>query len=598
MSATTKTFSNNNPPAVEDEDLNGFKQENNQLIESAGQSLNTFDNGQTSKAVSMYSTMGDFYREAATSSANAYVLKTHNINLSQFSMFPIYTLKEGQRIRFEVVNQNTGSSTVNVANTGVKNIKYGTSDIPSGLFIQGKIVELVYNSASDNFQVSNSSVMNLTNRLNGVNGLAVLRAEDNGTGSGRSILSIQGSHVSHGMTDVAPSNSTFSAIVENSGSIDGAGGNIWRFLAKTNGGADKPIQFESHGSLIEGISTQYSNSGSFMFNAFKKDGTWRTSINSNSNLLVLQNDDLTNFLVKGNGDLLTYGDNTTFISNSGLHTIKLTDSTATNIGAYGKIEFSGKNGINQDTVFVDIVGKSFSTGNNSEDGGLELNAMVDGSFKNVLTVRQDILGINRIPQTADTSYKLQIDGSVKLTNNKKIAWEDAGGTISNVLYLDNSDDLLINNDTTGDISFGLGGTEKARLIQVGSSAGLKVVGDIYTVQWTDFSSTSITGWSSTTTKKIFYKKIGKTVIMNYDIEGTSNSAITKIGLPFTVPSGSMVVRNRCAISKDNGADQNESFGEVLSAGVEITIYKDFSAINNWTASGTKRVAGQITYEAF
>lgn len=112
MSATIKIWSNGVAPTCEDDDLNGFKNENNNLIVGSGQGLSTADNQQTHKAVAHYVGVGDYYVDSGV--ANAYVLSTTGSQVAP----PTYAT--GMRIRFVAGNANTGASTVNVAGLGVK----------------------------------------------------------------------------------------------------------------------------------------------------------------------------------------------------------------------------------------------------------------------------------------------------------------------------------------------------------------------------------------------------------------------------------------------------------------------------------------------
>ena len=114
MAATTKIWVNSSAPTCEDDDLNGFKSENNNLIVGSGQSLSTTDNQQTHKAVAHYAGVGDFYADSGA--ANAYVLSVTGVQVAP----PAYA--NGLRIRFVAGNANTGPSTVNVAGLGVKSI--------------------------------------------------------------------------------------------------------------------------------------------------------------------------------------------------------------------------------------------------------------------------------------------------------------------------------------------------------------------------------------------------------------------------------------------------------------------------------------------
>ncbi len=120
MAATTKIWSNGLAPTCEDVDLNGFKDENNNLIVGSGQALNTGDNQQTHKAVAHYAATGDFYVDSGA--ADAYVLSVTGVQVAP----PTYAT--GMRIRFEAGNSNTGASTVNVAGLGVKAIKDSAGD--------------------------------------------------------------------------------------------------------------------------------------------------------------------------------------------------------------------------------------------------------------------------------------------------------------------------------------------------------------------------------------------------------------------------------------------------------------------------------------
>jgi len=111
MAASIKIWANGVPPNVEDDDLNGFKNENNNLIVGAGIALLTSDSQQTHKAVAHYAGVGDFYVDSGA--ADAYVLGPTGAQIAP----PVYA--NGMRIRFVAGNVNTGPSTINVAGLGV-----------------------------------------------------------------------------------------------------------------------------------------------------------------------------------------------------------------------------------------------------------------------------------------------------------------------------------------------------------------------------------------------------------------------------------------------------------------------------------------------
>lgn len=137
MAATTKTWADNEAPSCNAVDLNGFKNENNSLIESSGQSLNAGDNQQTAKAVSQYATDGNSFTDSG--SANAYILSGVGARVNP----PAYTL--GMEIRFTPQNANTGASTLNVGGLGAQSIKLDGIDMAPGYLVAGIEYRAIYN---------------------------------------------------------------------------------------------------------------------------------------------------------------------------------------------------------------------------------------------------------------------------------------------------------------------------------------------------------------------------------------------------------------------------------------------------------------------
>lgn len=111
--------------------------------------------------------------------------------------------------------------------------------------------------------------------------------------------------------------------------------------------------------------------------------------------------------------------------------------------------------------------------------------------------------------------------------------------------------------------------------------------------WTDYSASStIVGWSSFTTKLIYYKDIGKTRFIYIHFDGTSNSTSTS----FTVPTACTNTMNFGGQIRtdDNGTTNLGHY--VLTANTStVNCYYGVSAAA-WTASGTKRLLGQFTYQ--
>ena len=150
MSASTKIFVNGSTPQCEDGDLNGFIAENNNLILGSGQALNTADNQQTNKAVSVYAGGGDFYTDSG--SATAYVLSTIGARVAP----PVYS--DGQRIRFIVNATNTGAATVNAGAVGAVNLFLNGAAMAADTLIAGAYAEAVYGSGRFNVTFSTGTL--------------------------------------------------------------------------------------------------------------------------------------------------------------------------------------------------------------------------------------------------------------------------------------------------------------------------------------------------------------------------------------------------------------------------------------------------------
>lgn len=110
--------------------------------------------------------------------------------------------------------------------------------------------------------------------------------------------------------------------------------------------------------------------------------------------------------------------------------------------------------------------------------------------------------------------------------------------------------------------------------------------------WTDYSSTStVVGWSSTTTKIIKYIQIGSNLLLvEVSITGTSNSTSTTI----TIPSNAVNDTNQWNRVTNNGT--NAAGRATITGGSNVvTFYTTFSS-GTWTASGTKTIYGQFFVE--
>lgn len=148
--------------------------------------------------------------------------------------------------------------------------------------------------------------------------------------------------------------------------------------------------------------------------------------------------------------------------------------------------------------------------------------------------------------------------------------------------------------TVGDVRIGGG-------LYVGSTATdppadtIIADGDIYTTALTDYSATStVTGWSSFTTKLIAYKKIGKTVHVWFLLDGTSNATTATFTLPHSNQIGS-TLEAVCRVV-DNGTFQtNPGRISMVASSSTVTLHLDLTG-TAFTASGNKQARGQFSYE--
>lgn len=113
--------------------------------------------------------------------------------------------------------------------------------------------------------------------------------------------------------------------------------------------------------------------------------------------------------------------------------------------------------------------------------------------------------------------------------------------------------------------------------------------------WVDYSATStITGWSSFTAKQIFYKVVGKTVFVIFNLVGTSNDTVVSFTLPLAAKTGGI---NLTGIMQ---ARDNSTFGfgsfYLIAAASQVDCYNGPSSVNAWTNSGNKAARGEFFYE--
>lgn len=122
-------------------------------------------------------------------------------------------------------------------------------------------------------------------------------------------------------------------------------------------------------------------------------------------------------------------------------------------------------------------------------------------------------------------------------------------------------------------------------------------GDIYDVAWVDYSASStIVGWTTFTTKKIQYKKVGKLIFCMYDIRGASNSTSTTFTLPNNKVNDGAALNFLTRVN-DNGGANTVAIGSMSGASNVVTFTPSMTgASNTWTNTGTKNIIGEFWYE--
>ena len=121
--------------------------------------------------------------------------------------------------------------------------------------------------------------------------------------------------------------------------------------------------------------------------------------------------------------------------------------------------------------------------------------------------------------------------------------------------------------------------------------------EIYTAAWNNWgSSDSVTGLTSITTNNFWYKKIGKLVIADIYIYGTSNSTSFSVTLPFNIAAG--ILHGTACTGWDSGSQLAVPAKAILDYNFPTSVYfyKDW-ANSAWTNSGYKGIQCQIVYEA-
>ncbi len=113
---------------------------------------------------------------------------------------------------------------------------------------------------------------------------------------------------------------------------------------------------------------------------------------------------------------------------------------------------------------------------------------------------------------------------------------------------------------------------------------------------TDYSDDStIVGWSSFTTKHIYYTRISNLIFVSYRLIGSGNSTTITFTLPFTAASGPRYL-HKPGKSRDDGTWQSGApFGRVLTDSDTISFLKA-EAGGSWSSgTGARELTGEFWY---
>lgn len=141
MAATTKVWVDDTTPSVNAVDLNGFKNENNNLIVGSGQSLNIGNLQQTHIAVSQLVGAADFFSSTGT---NTIILSSTGSLQGPIALLP------GQRVRWLGNANNTGAVQINVNGIGLTPLvdREGNA-ITAGMITVGNMIEAQFDGTTN-----------------------------------------------------------------------------------------------------------------------------------------------------------------------------------------------------------------------------------------------------------------------------------------------------------------------------------------------------------------------------------------------------------------------------------------------------------------
>lgn len=189
-----------------------------------------------------------------------------------------------------------------------------------------------------------------------------------------------------------------------------------------------------------------------------------------------------------------------------------------------------------------------------------------------------------LPDLSTNPTFAALEGTQTFTGLKSFS-DDVKISTTKKLFLDGGSDTYIIESSANVLDHVVGGTT---ILRATSS-------DVYTEDYTDYSGTStVVGFSAFTTKLIYYKKLGKTVHVWYQLEGTSNSTALTFTLPFTSANTHSVIV--CGFTTDNGTTTTTGGYTLVLKNTSTAILRQNMAGATWSNVGTKEAIGEFVYQ--
>lgn len=149
---------------------------------------------------------------------------------------------------------------------------------------------------------------------------------------------------------------------------------------------------------------------------------------------------------------------------------------------------------------------------------------------------------------------------------------------------------LLSYDRTAASRQPMGYDASTHVFSNGGTHNLTINTDVYSAAWTDYSATStFAGWSSRTETRVWYKKVGKTLYVQFRVVGTANAAVTTFTLPYNGVTASFISTNLLI----DGAGTQIGYFSINTSGL-FTFKRGNGA--NPSSTGTKGVYGIVAYQ--